>query len=82
MILVICGIEETKQMIRGGKKRGKPRNRLLTIEKKLMVTRGELGGEMERCGEMWRDVERWVKLVMQIKEHTCHDEYQVMYGKC
>ena len=27
------------------KKRDKPRNRLLTIESKLMVTRGELGGE-------------------------------------
>lgn len=28
----------------GGKKTGKPRNRLLTVKNKLMVTRGEVGG--------------------------------------
>jgi len=28
---------------RGKKERGKPRNKLLTIENKLMVTRGEVG---------------------------------------
>ena len=44
----------------------KPRNRLLSIEKKLMVTRKKVGGE-------------WVKQVMWIQECTC-DEYQVMYG--
>ena len=38
--------------------RGNPRNRLLTIENKLMVNRGEVGGG-------------WVKQVMRIKECTC-----------
>ena len=48
------------------RKRNKPRNRLVTTENKLMVTRGEwLGG--------------WVKQVMGIKEGTC-DEHWVMYG--
>ena len=44
---------------------GKPRNRLLTIENTLMVTRGEVG-------------ERWVKWMMGIKEGTC-DEHWVLY---
>jgi len=48
------------------RERGKPRNRFLTIENKLMVTRGEVGGRM---GE----------IVMGIKECTCHDEHLVMY---
>ena len=33
------------------KERGKPRNRLLTIENKLMVTRGEVGGGMGEIGD-------------------------------
>ena len=48
------------------KERGKPRNRLLTIEIKLMVTRGEVGRGM-------------VKYVMGLKECTCCDEHQVLY---
>ena len=47
MISFICGIKKIKQMNIGGKKnkeRRKPRNRLLTIENKLMVTIGEVGG--------------------------------------
>ena len=43
-----------------------PRNRLLTVENKLVVTRGEVGGRM--------------KWVMEIKECTCCDEHQVMCG--
>ena len=41
-ISLICGVEKTKQTNKG-KKREKPRNRLLTIETKLMVTRREAG---------------------------------------
>ena len=33
------------------RKRDKPRNRFLTIENKLMVTRGEVGGEMGEIGD-------------------------------
>ena len=47
--------------------RDKPRNRLLTIDNKLMVTTKEVGGG-------------WVKQVMEINESTCHDEHWVMYG--
>ena len=51
----------------GGGKRGKPRNRFLTIENKLMVIRGEVvGGLMIE----WR---------IEIKEHTCGDEHRVLY---
>ena len=55
----------------GGKEyereRDKPRNRLVTMENTLMVTRGEvLGG--------------WGKQVMGMKEGTCCDEHGVMYG--
>ena len=48
---------------------GKPRNRSLTLENKLMVTREEVGGG-------------WVKQVMGIKDSICHDEHwvTVMYG--
>ena len=49
----------------GGKKRGKPGNRLLTTENKLRVARGEVG-------------EGWSKQVMGIKEGPC-DEQQVLY---
>ena len=38
-ISLICGTEETKQISKGGQ-----RNRLLTTENTLMVTRGERGG--------------------------------------
>ena len=41
----------------GGGKRGKPRNRLSTIENKLMVTIGEVGGTQ----------------VMRIKDCICHE---------
>ena len=34
-----------------GEKRGKPRNRFLTIEKTRMVTRWEVGGEMGKIGD-------------------------------
>ena len=38
--------KETKQINIGGKKkRGKPENRILTIENKLRVDGGEIGGE-------------------------------------
>ena len=52
MISLICGILETKQMNKGtGTGREKPRNRLLTLEKKVTVTRGKVGGRMgERDG--------------------------------
>ena len=43
------------------RERGKPRNRLLAMENKLMVTRGEVG---EGMGER----------VMGIEGCTCHDE--------
>ena len=46
------------------RKKGNLRNRLLTIENKQMVTRGEGGG--------------WVTQGMGIKEDT-HDEHQVTY---
>ena len=36
---------------RGMKERGKPRNRLLTIENKLMVAREEVGGRMGKIGD-------------------------------
>ena len=39
-------------MSKGEKReRDKPRNRLLTIENKLMVTRGEVGGGMGEIGD-------------------------------
>jgi len=53
-------------MSKGTKReRGKPINRLLTIENKLMVTRREVG-------------RGWVKLVMEINKCTC-DEQQVFH---
>ena len=45
------------------KKREKPRNRLLTIENKLIVA---MGGRMGEIGD-------------GIKKGSCHDEYWVMY---
>ena len=50
--------------IRGGNER--QRNRLLTIESKLMVTRG-------------RWVGAWVKQVMGIKKEGTCDEHPVLY---
>ena len=44
MISLICGTQETKQMNKWQKQRGKPANILLTTENTLMVTRGEVGG--------------------------------------
>ena len=49
----------------GKKERGKPRNRLLTIENKLMVTGGEVGGGQ-------------VKWVVGVKEDT-YDEHWMLY---
>ena len=46
----------------GRKGERQTRNRLLTIENKVMVTRGQV------C-------EGWVKQVMEIKEYTYHDEH-------
>jgi len=59
-------VEFKKQKNIGEKKRGKPRNRLLTIENKLMVTGGKwVGG--------------WVKQAMGIKEDT-YDEHRVSHA--
>ena len=49
MVSLICGIEETETNLRNKRAKGKrereePRNRLLTIENKLLVTRRELVG--------------------------------------
>ena len=45
MFSVICGISETKQTTKEGKKgRDLPPNGLLNIENKQMVMRGEVGG--------------------------------------
>ena len=51
---------------RGKKEGGKPRNRLLITENKLMVTRWEVWGE-------------WGEQGIGIQEGTC-DEHWVMYG--
>ena len=51
-----------------GEKRGKPRNRLLTLENKLLVTRTGVGMGMVMG----------IKQVMDIKEGTC-DEHWVFY---
>ena len=48
------------------KKREANRKRLLTLENKLKVAEGEVGGA-------------WVKWVMGIKEGTCWDEYWLLY---
>ena len=40
-----------KQMSKGKKERDKPRNRLLTIEDKQMISRGEVGRGMDEIGE-------------------------------
>ena len=53
------------------KERDKPRNRLLTIENKLMVTRRARRGGGSRDGG---------RQVMGIKEDTCGDGHRVMYG--
>ena len=52
MISFICGLQETtnKQKAKG-KKRDKPRNRILTIENKLMFTRREVGWGMGEIGD-------------------------------
>jgi len=56
---------------KGSKKKEREREanhkRLLTIEKKLRVSGGEVGGG-------------WAQWVMGIKEGTCCDEHQVLYG--
>ena len=49
MISCICGISETKQMSKI--KRDKPKNRLLIIDNKLRVTRGEMSGGMSEISE-------------------------------
>ena len=42
---------KTKEQSEKERQTAKPRNRLLTIEIKLMVTRREVGGEMGEIGE-------------------------------
>ena len=42
---------KTNEQREGDKGRGKPRNRLLTTENKLMVARGEVGWEMGEIGD-------------------------------
>ena len=58
-------------------KGGKPRNRLLSLENELMVTRGEVPGPgwggVGGVGE-------WGKQVMGIKENTCYDEHRLLCG--
>ena len=44
MISSICAIEKKMSKRKKETERGEPRNRLLTIENKLMVTRGEVDG--------------------------------------
>ena len=49
MISLISGLYETKQM--NNNKRDKPKNRLLSIENKPRVTRGEVGGRIGKTVE-------------------------------
>ena len=50
--------KRAKEKTERERERAKPRNRFLTIENMLMVSRGEAG-------------EGWVKQVVEIKECTC-----------
>ena len=59
-------MEFKKQQTRGKKGEENQETRLLTIENKLMVTRGEMGGRMGWIGD-------------GIKEDTCHDDHWVIY---
>ena len=45
-ISLICGNSKIRRAKERKQERGKPRNRLLTIENKLRVTIGDVGGEM------------------------------------
>lgn len=47
MILLICGVQKNKTNGQR-KKREQPKNRFLTIENTLMVTKGEVGGGWEK----------------------------------
>ena len=58
-------MEFKKQMNKGvGGKRGKPRSILLSIEDKLMVTKGQVGGGM---GSMGDGVLRSILIVMSTR---------------
>ena len=59
-ISLVCGIWETIK-----RRKNETKNRLLTIENKLVVIRGEVGGGIDEIGE-------------GDQEHTC-EEYWVMY---
>ena len=48
VISLMCGLQGTKQT---KKKRDKPKDRLLTVENKLMVTSGEVGGFTAEIGD-------------------------------
>lgn len=43
---------KTKNIVGGGGKRGKLRNRMLAMENKLMIARGEVGQGMSGMGEI------------------------------
>ena len=52
MISLTCGVWGTKQMSKGDKKeRHQSRKRLLTIENKPMVIRGQVGGGIGETGD-------------------------------
>ena len=51
MISLMWNLRNKTNKQREKKKRDKSRNRLLTIENKLMVTRGEVGGGMGETGD-------------------------------
>ena len=69
MISVICGIEETKQMSKGGKKR------VRQIKKRTLNYREQTDGYQRGsgCGGGMGEI------VMGIKECTC-DEHRMLYG--
>ena len=51
MTSLICGISETNKQRGQKRERDKSRNRLLSIENKLMVIRGERSGQMDEIGD-------------------------------
>ena len=68
IISLVCNLRNKKhEQMREKRDRGKPINRFLTMENKLMVTRRNMGEE-------W-----WVRQVMRIKKYICCDEHKVNY---